>query len=74
MLFRSKSFTKSATGIELDFYPGFFCRKPKSNWNLVRFDYYQVEINWSTLIAKNTRTVGLPVCGTHTYITSNSHL
>ena len=62
-----KSFTKSTMGIELDFYPGFFCCKPKLNWNLAKFDYSQAEINWFTPTVKNIHTVGLPVRGTHVH-------
>src|SRR5437879_4572949 len=53
-------------GIELDFYPNFTCRKPKSNWNLAKFDYYQFRVshlNSSTPTARNTRTIGSPISG-----------
>ena len=69
-----RSSTKSVMGIELDFYPGLSCHKPKLNWNLARFDYSQVKINWSIQTAKNIPTVGSPVHGTHMYITLNSYL
>src|SRR5437879_9105409 len=53
-------------GIELDFYPDFTCRKPKSNWNLAKFDYYQfwvLNLNSSTPIARNICTIGSPISG-----------
>jgi len=44
-------------GIELDFYPGFSCRKPKLKWNLMKFDFLQsglLDSSSSIPIVRNT--------------------
>jgi len=64
--FGKKSPHKFNKGIELDFYPGFSCRKPKYKWNLTKFDFSQQDlsdINLFTPIVKNTHILSTPPSG-----------
>jgi hypothetical protein len=48
-------------GIEYDFYPDFICRKPKSKWNLTKFDFLRTQendLNWCIPTVRNTPTSG----------------
>jgi hypothetical protein len=62
-----KSCRVCTTGTEYDFYPGFICQKPKSKWNLTKFDFLRTQENdlsWCILIARNTPTSGPHSSGT----------
>ena len=64
--FGKKSSHKFDKGIELDFYPGFSCRKPKLKWNLTKFNFSQQDllvINLSTPIVRNTHIPSMPPSG-----------
>jgi hypothetical protein len=55
-------------GTEYDFYPDFICRKPKTKWNLTKFDFLRTQendLNWCILIVRNT-----PISGPHSSGTS----
>src|SRR5579863_10259187 len=63
--------------IELDFYLDFNCRKPKLNWNSVKFDSIQTLIshtNLSTLIVGSTLISGPITIGKQTSSTGKSIL
>src|SRR4029077_16027967 len=47
-------------GIELDFYPDFCCRKPKSNWNLTKFDSKTSETKSSPSYTPTARSTVIP--------------
>jgi len=54
-------------GTEYDFYPDFICRKPKSKWNLTKFDFLRTRennLNWCIPTARNTPTSGPHSSGT----------
>jgi hypothetical protein len=56
-----KSRKAYTTGTEYDFYPDFICWKPKSKWNLMKFDFLKTQendLNWCILTARNTPTSG----------------
>jgi hypothetical protein len=56
-----KSRKAYTTGTEYDFYPDFICRKPKSKWNLTKFDFLRTQendLNWCIPTARNTPTSG----------------
>jgi len=75
--FRKKSSYKFNKGIELDFYPGFSCRKPKLKWNLMKFDFSQQDlsdINLFTPIVKNTPIHSTPPSGKPLSRTTNLRL
>jgi hypothetical protein len=62
-----KSCKAYITGTEYDFYPDFICRKPKSKWNLMKFDFLRTQENnlsWCIPTAKNTPTSGPQNSGT----------
>jgi len=73
---RKKSVCKFNRGIELDFYPDFSCRKPKSKWNLTKFDFKQILVtisNLSTLTVTPTNT-NLPILGGNPSVPSSCSL
>jgi hypothetical protein len=54
-------------GTEYDFYPDFICQKPKSKWNLMKFDFLRTQennLNWCIPTARNTPTSGPQNSGT----------
>jgi hypothetical protein len=56
-----KSRRAYTTGTEYDFYPDFICRKPKSKWNLTKFDFSRIQennLNWYIPTARNIPTSG----------------
>jgi hypothetical protein len=62
-----KSHRAYTTGIEYDFYPDFICRKPKSKWNLMKFDFLRSQENdlsWCIPTVRNTPTSGPRNSGT----------
>ena len=60
-----KSSKVSRMGIEFDFYPAFTSRKPKSSWNLTKFNSLQQNHpDWFTPTAKNASTRGADAFGT----------
>jgi hypothetical protein len=62
-----KSHRAYTMGIEYDFYPDFICQKPKSKWNLTKFDFLRTQendLNWCILTARNTPTSGPRNSGT----------
>src|SRR5260221_546920 len=80
-----KSRITFTTGLESDFYPGFTSRKPKSKWNLMKFDFSQTLtseqaspspdelISSSSVTVKNTPTSGQIGFGKSQFTTTNSH-
>jgi len=71
------SLCKFNKGIELDFYPGFSCCKPKLKWNLTKFDSSQsglLDSNSSTPIVRNTHIPSMPLSGKPLSRTMNSRL
>ena len=55
------------TGIEYDFYPDFICQKPKSKWNLTKFDFLRSpenDLSWCIPTVRNTPTSGPHSSGT----------
>ena len=60
----SKAYTM---GTEYNFYPDFICRKPKSKWNLMKFDFLRTQendLNWCIPTVRNTPTSGSHSSGT----------
>jgi hypothetical protein len=60
------------TGTEYDFYPNFICQKPKSKWNLTKFDFLRTQennLNWYIPTARNTPTSGPHNSGTSPFET-----
>jgi len=54
-----KSYKAYTTGTEYNFYPDFICWKPKSKWNLTKFDFLRTQENdlsWCILTVRNTPT------------------
>jgi hypothetical protein len=72
-----KSYKAYTTGTEYDFYPDFICRKPKSKWNLTKFNFLRTQennFNWCIPIARNTPTSGPHSSGTLQFETPKPHL
>jgi len=64
-------------GIEYDFYPDFICRKPKSKWNLTKFDFSRTQendLNWCIPTVRNIPTSGPRSSGTLQFETPKPHL
>jgi hypothetical protein len=62
-----KSRRAYTTGTEYDLYPDFICWKPKSKWNLMKFDFSRTQendLNWCILTVRNTPTSGPHSSGT----------
>ena len=52
-----KSCRAYTTGTEYDFYPNFICWKPKSKWNLTKFDFLRTQendLNWCIPTVRNS--------------------
>ena len=74
--FGKKSSCKFDKGIELDFYPGFSCHKPKFKWNLTKFDFLQQDLSDTSSfipIVRNTHIPSTPPSGKPPSRTTNSH-
>jgi len=69
-----KSCRAYITGIEYNFYPDFICWKPKSKWNLMKFDFLRSQendLNWCIPTVRNTPTSGPCSSGTLQFETPN---
>jgi hypothetical protein len=56
-----KSHRAYTTGTEYNFYPDFICPKPKSKWNLTKFNFLRTQendLNWCIPTARNIPTSG----------------
>jgi len=73
---RKKSVCSYNQGIELDFYPGFSCRKPKLKWSLTKFNSRQTLMmtsNLSTPTVTPTNTNSPILGGNPSAPSSHSH-
>ena len=67
-----KSYKAYTMGIEYNFYPDFICQKPKSKWNLTKFDFLRTQgnnLNWCIPTVRNTPISGPCNSGTSQFET-----